>query len=155
MYNYSIFVSGISYYIILLFVCLWLFAWADCTNEIFFIFMRIAHNPHSYTYFIYVRELLYILCILLIFWIYFILFCMPAVPGVTSLAHPCEYITPPPLLPPQRLLSSFNPLLPRPFTSSRPGISSRSQIAADIAGHMDGQRSSNSLISSSLNQNIQ
>ena len=80
---------------------------------------------------------------------------MPAGPGVSSLSHPCEYITSPPLLPPQRLLSSFNPLLPRPSTSSRLGISSCSQIAADIAGHMDGQPATNSLISSSLDQNIQ
>ena len=43
--------------------CLWLFAWADCTNEIFLIFMRIVHNLHSYIYFIYVRELLYVECI--------------------------------------------------------------------------------------------
>ena len=117
-------------------------------NEIFFIFMRIAHNLHSYTYsmlFLFTYEkYYYIVCIFInILNIILFLFCMPAVPGVTSLAHPCEYITPPPpFLPPQRLLSSFNPLLPRPFTSSGPRISSRSQIAADIAGHMDGQRSS-------------
>ena len=35
----------------------------ECTNEIFLIFMRIVHNLHSYIYFIYVRELLYIVCI--------------------------------------------------------------------------------------------
>ena len=79
------------------------------------------------------------------------LFCMPGVPGVISLSHPREYITSPP---PWRLLSSFNPRLPRPFTSTRLGIPGRSQIAADIAGHMDGQPPQNSLTNSSLEQII-
>ena len=65
-------------------------------------FMRIAHKLHSYTYrcyFIIVRELLlYCVHIILIFWIQFYYILYAAVPGVTSLAHPCEYITPP--LPP-------------------------------------------------------
>ena len=77
---------------------------------------------------------------------------MPGVPGVISLSHPCEYLTP---TPPWWPLSSFNPCLPRPFTSTRLGIPGCTRVAADIAGYMDGQPAQNSLISSSLEQIIQ
>ena len=52
-------------------ICVWLFAWADCMNEILFIFMRIAHKLHSYSYryyFIIIRELL-------LYCVHFIIIC--------------------------------------------------------------------------------
>ena len=131
----------------------------SCMNEILFIFMRIAHKLHSHSYrryFTIIRELLlYFVHFIIICEFNFILFNVQ----LYQVWFPClthvSTLHPPPPHTPQRHLSSFNPLLPRPLTSSKPGISGRSQIAADTAGHMDGQPCTISLISSSLDQNIQ
>ena len=47
---------------------------------------------------------------------------MPAVPGVTSLAHPCEYITPPPLIPLSGTYLVLTLCCPAPLPPADPGF---------------------------------